>query len=44
MDSLLAEALPASHVFITTGKHEWPTWRRVFASFLQSPEFATRCR
>lgn len=43
-DSLLAAALPASHVFLTTGKHEWPAWRRVLASFLQSPEFATHCR
>ena len=43
-DSLLAGALPASHVFLTTGGHEWPAWRRVLASFLQSPEFATHCR
>ena len=43
-DSLLAEALPASRVFLTTGGHEWPAWRRVLASFLQSPEFATHCR
>ena len=43
-DSLLAAALPASHVFLTTGGHEWPAWRRVLGSFLQSPEFATHCR
>lgn len=43
-DSLLAEALPASRVFLATGGHEWPTWRRVLASFLQSSEFATHCR
>lgn len=43
-DSLLAESLPSSRVFLTTGGHEWPTWRRVLASFLQSPEFATHCR
>ncbi len=43
-DSLLAEALPASRVFLTTGGHEWPAWRRVLASFLQSPQFATHCR
>jgi pimeloyl-ACP methyl ester carboxylesterase len=43
-DSLLAEALPASRVFLTTGGHEWTAWRRVLASFLQSPEFATHCR
>lgn len=43
-DSLLAEALPASHVFVTTGGHEWPVWRRVLGGFLQSPKFATHCR
>lgn len=43
-DSLLAEALPASRVFRATGGHEWPVWRRVLASFLQSPDFATHCR
>jgi pimeloyl-ACP methyl ester carboxylesterase len=43
-DSLLADALPASRVFLTTGGHEWTTWRRVLASFLESPEFATHCR
>jgi pimeloyl-ACP methyl ester carboxylesterase len=43
-DSLLADALPASRVFLTNGGHEWPVWRRVLASFLQSPEFATHCR
>jgi pimeloyl-ACP methyl ester carboxylesterase len=43
-DSLLAEALPASRVFLTIGGHEWPAWRRVLGSFLQSPEFAMHCR
>jgi pimeloyl-ACP methyl ester carboxylesterase len=43
-DALLAGALPTSRVFLTTGGHEWPAWRRVLASFLQSPEFATHCR
>ena len=43
-DSLLAGALPASRVFLTTGGHEWPAWRRVLASFLRSPEFSTHCR
>jgi pimeloyl-ACP methyl ester carboxylesterase len=43
-DSLLAGSLPAARVFLTTGGHEWPAWRRVLASFLQSPEFATHCR
>jgi pimeloyl-ACP methyl ester carboxylesterase len=43
-DSLLAAALPASRVFLTTDGHEWPAWRRVLASFLESPEFGTHCR
>ena len=43
-DALLAGALPTSRVFLATGGHEWPVWRRVLASFLQSPEFATHCR
>jgi pimeloyl-ACP methyl ester carboxylesterase len=43
-DSLLAEALPASRVFLAAGGHEWPAWRRVLASFLQSPELETHCR
>jgi pimeloyl-ACP methyl ester carboxylesterase len=43
-DSLLAQALPTSRVLLTTGGHEWPTWRRVLGAFLQSPEFATHCR
>jgi pimeloyl-ACP methyl ester carboxylesterase len=43
-DSLLAEALPTSRVFLTTGGHKWSAWRRVLASFLQAPEFATHCR
>lgn len=43
-DSLLADVLPASHVFLTSGGHEWPAWRRVLGSFLRSPEFAPNCR
>lgn len=42
-DSLLAEALPESRVFLTTGGHEWPAWRRVLAGFMRSTEFATHC-
>ena len=43
-DSLLAAGLPPARVFLTDGKHEWPAWRRVLDSFLDSPEFASHCR
>lgn len=43
-DKLLAAELPPSHVFLTDGKHEWGAWRRLLASFLDSPEFAAHCR
>ncbi len=43
-DSLLAAELPPARVFLTTGKHEWPAWLRVLASFLDSPDFADHCR
>lgn len=43
-DSLLTAELPASHVFLTEGGHEWPAWVRVLESFLDSPEFGSRCR
>jgi pimeloyl-ACP methyl ester carboxylesterase len=43
-DALLAAELPPSRVFLTEGGHEWPAWRRVLASFLDSPEFASHCR
>lgn len=43
-DELLAAELPPSHVFRIEGEHEWGTWRRVLKSFLESPEFAGRCR
>jgi pimeloyl-ACP methyl ester carboxylesterase len=43
-DALLAAELPPSRVFLTEGGHEWSTWRRVLASFLDSPEFASHCR
>lgn len=44
VDALLAAELPPSRVFLTTGAHEWPAWRRVLASFLDSPDFASHCR
>ena len=31
---LLAEILPESHVFVTTGGHDWPTWKRLWEQFL----------
>ena len=43
-DALLAAELPPSRVFLTEGGHEWPAWRRVLDSFLDSPEFASHCR
>jgi len=43
-DSLLTAELPPARVLLTTGEHEWPAWRRVLASFLDSPEFAGHCR
>ncbi len=42
--SLLTAELPPSRVFLTTGGHEWPAWRRVLDSFLASPDFASHCR
>lgn len=41
---LLTAKLPASRVFVTNGGHEWPAWRRVLESFLDSPDFASHCR
>ena len=43
-DALLTAELPASRVFLTEGGHEWPAWQRILAAFLDSPEFANRCR
>jgi S-formylglutathione hydrolase FrmB len=42
--ALLTAELPPSRVFLTNGGHEWPAWRRVLESFLDSPDFATHCR
>jgi pimeloyl-ACP methyl ester carboxylesterase len=35
-DRLLAEALPAGHVFTTPGHHGWITWKRIWRKFVQS--------
>jgi pimeloyl-ACP methyl ester carboxylesterase len=43
-DALLTAELPPSRVFLTDGGHEWPTWRRILAAFLDSREFAPHCR
>ena len=43
-DSLLTAELPPARVFLTDGAHEWPAWRRVLESFLDSPDFSTHCR
>jgi S-formylglutathione hydrolase FrmB len=43
-DALLTVELPPSRVFLTTGEHEWPAWRRVLEGFLDSPDFKTHCR
>lgn len=43
-DALLATELPPQRVFLTGGGHEWPAWRRILETFLDSPDFAGRCR
>ena len=43
-DSLLTAELPPARVFLTAGGHEWPAWRRILDSFLDSPDFAAHCR
>jgi len=40
---LLAAAMPPSHVFAEPGGHDWPAWRRAWAAFLTSSDFASRC-
>jgi pimeloyl-ACP methyl ester carboxylesterase len=43
-DGLLAAELPPSRVFLEDGAHTWTVWRPIFERFLDSPEFAGRCR
>ncbi len=40
---LLASAMPPAHVFAGPGGHDWPVWRRAWATFLDSSDFANRC-
>jgi hypothetical protein len=42
-DSLLAAALPADHVFIGEGGHNWRTWRVLFNEFLERGPLKDRC-
>jgi pimeloyl-ACP methyl ester carboxylesterase len=43
MHQLLASAMPEAHVYAGPGGHDWPVWRRAWASFLASSDFANRC-
>jgi hypothetical protein len=43
-NGLLAAELPPSRVFLEEGAHKWTVWRPIFERFLDSPEFAGRCR
>ena len=40
---LLASAMPPARVFSGPGGHDWPVWRRAWASFLDASTFASRC-
>ena len=40
---LLASALPADHVFRTSGAHDWPTWTKLWDTVLTQSDFATSC-
>lgn len=42
-DSLLAAALPRSRVYVRGGGHDWPTWRSLFARFLDQSILRERC-
>lgn len=34
-NGVLAEVLPAGHSFVIPGGHDWPTWQRLWRSFLK---------
>lgn len=42
-DKLLGDALPAGHVYLTEGGHEWGPWRRLFEQFLSNSSFTAAC-
>jgi pimeloyl-ACP methyl ester carboxylesterase len=42
-DALLAARLPAAQVFTNHGRHDWPTWRRLWASVLAAGVFDRDC-
>ena len=43
-DSLLGAALPAGHVFVRAGGHNWTTWRTLFSAFLDQGPLRDQCR
>jgi len=43
-DSLLAAALADDHKFTLEGAHDWPTWRKLLARFLDDSDLARDCR
>jgi len=40
---LLASALPKERVLSTAGGHDWPTWAKLWDSFLDGSDFARAC-
>ena len=40
---LLATAVQAGHLFRTRGNHDWGPWRTLWAKFLDTSDFRTRC-
>lgn len=43
-DSLLGAELPKDRVFVADGGHDWGTWLTLLRRFLDTSEFAARCR
>lgn len=42
-DSLVAEALPDSRVFVAPGAHRWIVWKTIFERFLAESAFTKTC-
>ena len=40
---VLAAAMQAGHLFRTRGNHDWGPWKILWAKFLDTSDFATRC-